>query len=90
MVEHEGHSWLRAGVPTSGWLQRIEADPHVTVTRGDETLAYRAVPVRDPETRDLIHALMREAYTFADRYVSLMRDPGGSVPVRLDETPAGS
>ena len=84
VVQHDGHSWLRAGQPTSGWLIRIEKDPRVIVTRGDEVLEYTAVPVRDAETRDRIHALMRERYTAADSFISIIRDGDLSVAVRLD------
>jgi hypothetical protein len=44
----------------------------------------KAVPVHDPAIRDRIHALMRDKYPFADRLISVMRDPSGSVPVRLE------
>jgi hypothetical protein len=47
-------------------------------------IRYRALPVRQPQVRDRIHALMREKYGMADRLVSLIRDPAQSVPVRLE------
>ncbi len=89
VVDDAGHAWLRAGVPTSGWLVRLEAHPEVTVLRGGESLRLRAVPVREPATRDRIHALMREKYGFADRWISLIRDGTESVAVRLDPIPPG-
>ncbi len=88
VVEDGGFAWLRAGVPTSGWLLRIDADPAVEVERGGRTLRMRAVPVRDPAVRDRIHALMRERYGWADVFVSLIRDGNASVPVRLEPVPA--
>ena len=88
VVDDAGHAWLRAGVPTSGWLQRIEANPDVFVTRKGQKYHFTAVPVHDPATRDRIHALMRQNYPFADRLVSLIRDGTKSVPVRLDEVAA--
>jgi hypothetical protein len=90
VVEYDGHAWLRAGMPESAWLVRIQGNPEVTITRAGEPLTYRAVPVPDPVIRDRIHALMRESYPFADAYISVMRDPDGSVPVRLDAIPGRS
>jgi len=84
VVDDGGFAWLRAGVPTSGWLVRIDANPDVTVERGGVSYHMKAVPVHEPAVRDRIHALMREKYPFADRLISVMRDPNGSVPVRLD------
>ncbi len=84
IVEDQGFPWLRAGVPSSGWLQRIEVHPEVEVERGGRTLRFRAVPVRDPAIRDRIHALMREKYGAADAWISIMRDGEASVPVRLE------
>jgi hypothetical protein len=87
VVEDGGHTWLRSGQPGSGWLQRIEADPRVEVTRDGATAHYTAVPVRDPEARDRIHALIRERYGWADGFVSMIRDGSLSVAVRLDPIP---
>ncbi|HTO54814.1 MAG TPA: hypothetical protein VMR50_15620 [Myxococcota bacterium] len=87
VVDDVGFQWLRAGVPSSGWLKRIEADPDVTVERKGQSAHYHAVPIHDPVTRDRIHALMREKYAWADKLVSAIRDPNGSVPVRLEPLP---
>ena len=84
IVDDAGASWLRAGVPSSGWLMRIEQRPVIEVERAGRKGRYRAVPVRELPTRDRIHALMRAKYGFADRWISLMRDSRGSIPVRLD------
>ena len=90
MVEHDGFWWLRAGDPGSGWLKRIETNPNVRVTRNGKTQSYRAVPVREAEMRDRIHALMSEGYPAADRLIAMMRDGAGSVPVRLEPGQEGS
>ena len=84
VVDDAGFAWVRAGMSGSGWLARIERNPIVLVERGGRLIRYRAVPVRQPQIRDRIHALMREKYGFADRLVSLIRDPAQSVPVRLE------
>ncbi len=84
VVEYDGSSWLRAGVPTSGWLARVEANDSVAVTRGGEKRRYRAVPVHDPAARDAVHLANRRKYGWADQVVSVIRDGSKSVPVRLD------
>ena len=84
LLQFSGFAWLRAGVPTSGWLVRIDANPDIEVERGGVTYRMKAVPVHEPTVRDRIHSLMREKYGWADRLVSVMRDPDGSVPVRLE------
>jgi hypothetical protein len=75
--------WLRAGMPESSWLLRIEANPEVELERAGQRAEYTAVPV--PEARERIHQLMRERYGLADRIISALRDGSESVPVRLDE-----
>jgi F420H(2)-dependent quinone reductase len=89
VVYDAGFAWLRAGEPGSGWLLRIEADPDVVVERGGASIHFHAVPVHDPAVRDRIHALMRAKYPWADRFISLLRDPNGSVPVRLEPVQHG-
>ena len=84
IVDDGGFAWLRAGQAQSGWLARIEAHPEIEVERGGRTETFRAVPVRDAAARDRIHELMAEKYGFADRLISTMRDPKGSVAIRLD------
>jgi hypothetical protein len=88
IVDDAGFAWLRAGEPTSGWLARIELNPDVVVERGGAAYHFHAVPVHDPVVRDRIHALMREKYPLADRFISAMRDPNGSVPVKLEPVQA--
>jgi hypothetical protein len=85
VVDDDGYPWLRAGVPTSSWLLRIEGNPKVQVDRGDAALDLRAVPIRDPERRDRIHALMRAKYGWTDAWISLIRDGSQSLAVRLEE-----
>jgi hypothetical protein len=88
VVDDAGFAWLRAGMSGSGWLARIDQNPDVLVERGGRPIRFHAVPVREPEVRDRIHALMREKYGAADRLVSALRDPTKSVPVRLEPTVA--
>ena len=88
VVDDAGRSWLRAGVPTLGWLVRIDREPVMEMERAGQKERYHAVPLREPAVRDRIHALMREKYGFVDRWISLMRDGAGSVPVRVDPVTA--
>lgn len=87
IVDDGGFAWLRSGLPTSGWFVRLEARPDVSVERAGQTTRYRAVPVRSPEARERIHALMREKYGWADRLISATRDARASIAVRLDPAP---
>ena len=83
IVEDEaGHAWLRAGMPSAGWLERIRGNPEVEIDRAGRTLRFTALPV--PEERDRIHALMAARYGWSERIISALRDGSASVPVRLD------
>lgn len=84
VVDDGGSAWLRASVPESGWLLRLEANPAVIVERAGTATSFHAVPVSEPAVRDRIHRLMREKYGWADRWISIIRDGSLSVPVRLD------
>lgn len=81
VVDHEGSLWLRAGDPTSSWFRRLESQPDVTVTRGSEAFAMRAVPT--PEARDTINDLMHQKYGWADSLICFFMPREKKVPVRL-------
>jgi F420H(2)-dependent quinone reductase len=81
VVDHEGSLWLRAGDPTSSWFRRLQAQPDVTVTRGSEAFAMRAVPT--PEARDTINDLMNQKYGWADNLICFFLPRDKKVPVRL-------
>lgn len=88
VVDDGGFAWLRSGTE-SGWLERIRQNPSVEMERGGQTRRYRAVPVPGDAARDRIHALMREKYGLADRWISFTIPRDGSVAVRLEpEEPA--
>jgi hypothetical protein len=84
VVDDGGAQWLRSGIPTNGWYQRLRAHPEVEVRRGDRPARYRAVAVETPAARDRVHALMAAKYGLADRYIGLTRDGSRSIAVRLD------
>jgi hypothetical protein len=81
VVDHEGSLWLRAGDKSSRWFRRLEVQPDVTVMRGSDELAMRAVPV--PEARDTINDLMHQKYGWADSLVCFFMPRDKKVPVRL-------
>lgn len=88
VVDDDGNAWLRAGMPTSSWFLRLEANPHVQLTRGATTGPYLAEPVHDPAVRDRIHALMADKYGFAETFIAASRDGSFSIPVRLVPIPS--
>lgn len=81
IIEDEGSLWLRAGNPDSTWLKRIRLDPGVEVTRGDQTVAYRAEVVSGRSGR--VNQRMAEEYGWADRVIGLMRDSESTRAIRL-------
>lgn len=83
IVDKGDTAWLRSGMPDSGWLNRIDADPEVFVTRNGERRLYVAIPMRDPVTRDEIHVLMARKYGWAEQIISQSRDGSKSVAVQL-------
>jgi hypothetical protein len=85
IVDHDNHTYLRAGTPRAGWYAEVRADPYVTIERNGVPLTYHAVPM--PEVRDLVNTLMREKYTWGDQVISMMIDRDASVPVEL-QSPA--
>ena len=82
VVDDGGRAWIRAGNPQSSWLINIQQDPAVTVTRGEDTAQYTAVP--DVASRDRINGLMRDKYGWADRYIDALFGREDATPIRLD------
>lgn len=85
VVDDGGETWLRAGVPTEPWLEHIGHHPRIQLVRGGTTKAFVAMAVRTDQARDRVHALMAAKYGTADKIISLIRDPEGSVAVRLQD-----
>ena len=83
IVDIHGDSWLRAGDPNAAWLQRIEINPEILLTRDDEVLPVQAEVVED--YGPMINEAMREKYGLADRLISLVHDGEEVVPIRLTE-----
>ena len=82
IVEHEGHSWLRAGAEIQGWYQRLAVKPAIEVLRGEVTTPHNAVPVA--EKRDVINGLMLEKYGWADEYIGVLFGRDDAIPIRLE------
>jgi hypothetical protein len=89
VVDLDGFQYLRAGQRESAWLKRLQAAPRVAVERGDDRMAYDAVP--EPERRDEINALMATKYGWADAFIGKLFGRADATPVRLvpvlDTTP---
>jgi hypothetical protein len=84
IVDDDGYAWLRAGLGRVPWVDQAAAAGHLTMLRNEEEARYRVVLLDDPETRDRVHALMREKYGLFDGYIDLIRDGSGSTAVRLE------
>ncbi|MFN3235622.1 MAG: hypothetical protein ACE37D_01045 [Pseudomonadales bacterium] len=83
IVDHEGDMYLRVGADGSGWYTRLQANPSFTMTRGDETKAYRAVS--KPAMSDVINDLMQAKYTWGDSFIgALVGSREGSIPILLE------
>jgi hypothetical protein len=81
IVDHDGLEYLRAGVD-SGWYQRATANETVSLTRGESTDIFKAVP--RPGLRVEINDAMQEKYTWGDTLISvLVGDREDAVPVEL-------
>jgi hypothetical protein len=88
VVDHDGVAWVRVARPERLWFQRLEAQPRVEITRGDETQPMLAQPDRSPQARVAIDAAFRAKYGLVDWwYGVLLRSD--AIPVRLEPAPAG-
>jgi len=82
IVDADGHAWLRAGDPNSGWLSRLRERPMVEVERAGQRASFTAAP--QPAERDRINALFRAKYGWADRYIGALFGRDDATPIRLD------
>jgi hypothetical protein len=81
VVDEGGFQYLRAGDRAAGWFERLRREPQVRVERGGKAASYQALPTPDMTRR--VDELMAQKYGFADRIVSVIRDPESSMAVRL-------
>jgi hypothetical protein len=85
VVDHSGFAWLRTGEAQAPWLARLRVDPAVALTRGGERREYRAVPVEDAATRQVINALELQKYGWRESVLRVAgMDPAGATPIRLE------
>jgi len=82
VVDADGHAWLRAGDPKSGWLSRLSDRSRVEVERDGQRASFIAVP--QPSERDRINALFLAKYGWADRYIDTLLGRDDATPIRLD------
>jgi hypothetical protein len=87
IVDWNGQLYLRAGSPRAHWLERLRANPLVTLKRQGETLAFTALPKDDPETRAAVNDHMAAKYGYADRLWGHLGDRRRSVPILLEPRP---
>jgi len=87
IVDWSGQLYLRVGSPHAHWLERLRANPQVTLKRGAETLAFTALPKDDSETREAVNDRMAAKYGYADRLWGYLGDRRRSVPILLEPRP---
>lgn len=58
LLDDNGQLWVESGHWFRGWYHRVLNHPDVELIRGDETGAYRAIPVDTPEAVDRVTKLM--------------------------------
>ena len=87
IVEWNGQLYLRVGSPNAHWLERLRANPQVTLQRGGAALTFTALPKDDSETREAVNARMAAKYGYADRLWGYLGDRGRSVPILLEPRP---
>lgn len=87
IVQLDGQLYLRSGSPHARWLARLRANPQVTLKRGEEKLAFTAIPKDDPAIRKAVNGLMAEKYGYADRPLRYLFDRNRSVPILLEPRP---
>lgn len=81
IVDDGGSAWLHSG--GADWAARFAGDPVVEVERAGRVVRYRAQAVPGPHPR--VHALLREKYGVADRWVRFAApDREDTLAVRLD------
>lgn len=78
-----GALWLEAATPDRAWLLDVRGDGAVELVRDGVTSRWYAAPVEGDEPRQLVRALLREKYGWADAWVGLVRDTSQSIAVRL-------
>jgi hypothetical protein len=84
VVDDAAGAWLRAGHDGLPWFRDLEARPDVTIERGGEILAVRAVPSRDPADCARINALTATKYGWRESLYVMVGGGKVAIPIRLD------
>lgn len=84
IVDIEGESWVRAPDLEASWLQRVRGNPTAHLSRGDGIISVQTFPSADPEVRAAVNRAMQTRYGRLERASHWLRDPGRTVPVRLE------
>lgn len=84
IVELEGVAYLRAGSRNARWLERARAHPRVELLRGGSRIAYRALPVDDPASRQAVNQAMARKYAGPNRAWAWLYQGHDAIPVRLE------
>jgi hypothetical protein len=94
IVDEGRYSWIHPGSKAKWWIENMDANPIVEITRGGETRQYRSHA--DPDAHARVHQLLREKYGLADWWVRFLAGTdtrsglitGGQVckaiPIRLE------
>lgn len=86
-VRIDGVQYLRASSPSVEWLDRVMANPQITVERNDVRALFDASPTDDPSVRARVNRSMAKKYGLADRVWALISDRSAAVPIRLEPGP---
>lgn len=83
IADYDGAMWLEAASPERPFLQHVNANPQLQLSRGGRTLNCRGVVVPNPEGHLRIRALLAERYGWADWWIGRLTDTSVSVALRL-------
>ncbi|MDH3212517.1 MAG: hypothetical protein OEM05_08525 [Myxococcales bacterium] len=86
VVDLDGRPHLR-GNSERAWVERLRAQPLVTLTRDGRTESYRAVIVSDRAMIDAVSRAMREKYGAVEKLIEGIFDNGHSLAIRLEPIP---
>jgi hypothetical protein len=84
VVDFGGTPWIEAANPEREFYRDILADPKVELARAGKRYVYRAVAVIDSSGHDMIRAMLREKYGWADRWIAVLVDTSRSIAIRLE------
>lgn len=83
VVEDQQNLWIRAETKRRLWLDLLQENPLVELTRGGYTNTYHASPLDDSDTQAYVDALFRKKYGRADQLRGIVM-PRDTVPIRLE------